>query len=88
LAIGLVNRVLPADQLEAGLESLVEDLLGKSGAVLRITVRGLRDLSLTGFSEALRRSEQLYREELLRTADVEEGIRAFLEKRKPGWSHR
>jgi cyclohexa-1,5-dienecarbonyl-CoA hydratase len=88
VAIGLVNRVLPGDQLETGLESLLTDLLGKSDAVLRITVRGLRELSLLGFSEALRRSEELYREELLRTADVEEGIRAFLEKRKPRWLHR
>jgi enoyl-CoA hydratase/carnithine racemase len=30
----------------------------------------------------------LYREELLRTHDVEEGIRAFVEKRKPRWLHR
>jgi cyclohexa-1,5-dienecarbonyl-CoA hydratase len=88
LTMGLVNRVLPNGQLEAGLESLLEDLLGKSGAVLRITVKGLRELSLMGFSEALRRSEDLYREELLRTDDVEEGIRAFIEKRKPRWSHR
>jgi cyclohexa-1,5-dienecarbonyl-CoA hydratase len=88
LTIGLVNRVLPGGQLEAGLESLLEDLLGKSGAVLRITVKGLRELSLRGFSEALRRSEDLYRDELLRTDDVEEGIRAFLEKRKPRWLHR
>jgi enoyl-CoA hydratase/carnithine racemase len=69
-------------------ESLLEELLGKSGAVLRVTVKGLRELSLKGFSAALTRSEQLYREELLRTQDVEEGIRAFVEKRKPRWLHR
>src|SRR6266536_6109352 len=38
LAMGLVNRLLPNDQLETGLESLLEELLGKSGAVLRITL--------------------------------------------------
>ena len=83
LAIGLINRVLPSDQLEAGLESLLKEILGKSGAVLRIAVKGLRELSLKGFTDALRRSEDLYRDELLGTDDVEEGIRAFLEKRKP-----
>ena len=88
LDMGLINRVLPSDQLEAGLESLLEELLGKSGAVLRLTLKGLRELSLEGFSDALRRSEELYREELLRTHDVEEGIRAFVEKRKPRWLHR
>jgi cyclohexa-1,5-dienecarbonyl-CoA hydratase len=88
LTIGLINRVLPNDQSEAGCTSLLEELLGKSGAVLRIAVRGLRELSLKGFSDALRRSEDLYRNELLRTDDVEEGIRSFLEKRKPQWTHR
>jgi cyclohexa-1,5-dienecarbonyl-CoA hydratase len=88
LAIGLVNRVLPGDQLEAGLGSLVEELLGNSSAVLRITLKGLRELSLKGFSDALSRSEDLYRNELLHTEDVEEGIRAFLEKRKAQWMHR
>ena len=88
LAIGLINRMLPSDLLEAGLESLLKELLGKSGAVLRIALKGLRELSLKGFSDALRRSEDLYRDELLATHDVEEGIRAFLEKRKPQWMHR
>jgi cyclohexa-1,5-dienecarbonyl-CoA hydratase len=88
LDMGLINRVLPGDQFEPGVESLLQDLLGKSGAVLRVTVKGLRELSLEGFSAALTRSEQLYREELLRTDDVEEGIRAFVEKRKPRWLHR
>jgi cyclohexa-1,5-dienecarbonyl-CoA hydratase len=88
LDMGLISRVLPGDQLKAGVESLLEELLGKSGAVLRVTVKGLRELSLEGFSAALTRSEQLYREELLRTQDVEEGIRAFVEKRKPRWLHR
>ncbi|HTN71207.1 MAG TPA: enoyl-CoA hydratase/isomerase family protein [Methylomirabilota bacterium] len=88
LAIGLINRVLPNDQLETGLKSLSEELLGKSGAVLRIALKGLRELSLKGFSDALRRSEEIYREELLRTEDVEEGVRAFLDKRKPEWKHR
>ena len=88
LAIGLINRVLPNEQLEAGLQCLLEELLGKSGAVLRVALKGLREVSLKGFSEALEKSENLYLHELLETEDVEEGIRAFLEKRKPDWKHR
>jgi cyclohexa-1,5-dienecarbonyl-CoA hydratase len=88
LEIGLITRVLPKEQLEVGLKSLLEELLAKSGAVLRIALKGLREGSLSGFSDALKRSEELYCNELLRTEDVEEGVRAFLEKRKPGWKHR
>jgi enoyl-CoA hydratase/carnithine racemase len=80
--------VLPKEKLDTGLEHLLEELLGKSGAVLRIAVKGLRETSLMGFSDALKNSEELYRDELLRTEDVEEGVRAFLEKRKPRWKHR
>jgi cyclohexa-1,5-dienecarbonyl-CoA hydratase len=86
--IGLINRVLPAAELDGGLETLLGELLGKSGAVLRVTLKGLRELSLTGFSEALRRSEEIYLCELLATEDVEEGVRAFLAKRGPRWTHR
>jgi len=88
LDMGLITRVLPKEQLEKALKSLLEELLGKSGAVLRIALKGLREASLKGFSDALKRSEELYCNELLQTEDVEEGVRAFLEKRKPGWKHR
>jgi enoyl-CoA hydratase/carnithine racemase len=86
--MGLINRVLPNDQLENGLESLLQELLGKSGAVLRISLKGLRELSLDRFFDALKRSEELYCRELLQTKDVEEGVEAFLAKRKPHWMHR
>jgi len=86
--IGLINHVLPSDELDRGLETLLAELLGKSGAVLRVTLKGLRELSLTGFAEALRRSEEIYLRELLPTDDVEEGVQAFLAKRKPRWVHR
>ena len=86
--IGLINQVLPAGELDRGLETLLAELLGKSGAVLRVTLKGLREVSLTGFSEALRRSEEIYLRELLPTEDVEEGVRAFLAKRPPRWAHR
>ena len=86
-SMGLINRVVAADQVEGGLAALKDELLGKSGAVLRLTLRGLRELSLQGFNQALRRSEEMYCNELLKTADVSEGVAAFLEKRPPVWRH-
>jgi len=67
---------------------MAEELLGKSGAVLRLTLRGLRELSLQGFNQALQRAEEIYCRELLQTEDVAEGVAAFLEKRRPNWRHR
>ncbi len=85
--IGLINRICAETDLETALDLLVQDLLEKSGAVLRLTLKGLRELSLRGFEQALKRSEEIYCSELLQTADVEEGIKAFLEKRTPRWRH-
>jgi cyclohexa-1,5-dienecarbonyl-CoA hydratase len=87
-AMGLVQRVGVGDEFELSLQSLIDDLLGKSGAVLRLTVKGLRESSLRGFQEDLRRAEEMYCNELLKTEDVEEGVQAFLQKRPPHWRHR
>jgi enoyl-CoA hydratase/carnithine racemase len=88
LDLGLINRVFAEDQFDNGLTSLLDELLSKSGAVMRIALKGLRELSLRDFSGALSRSEEIYCRELLETEDVDEGVRAFLEKRKPSWKHR
>ena len=88
LALGLINRVLPDEQLESGLEALLNELRGKSGAVLRLALKGLRELSLKTFSDDLQRSEAIYRNELLRSPDAAEGVQAFLQKRKPRWLNR
>jgi cyclohexa-1,5-dienecarbonyl-CoA hydratase len=87
-SMGLINRVVADDDLDNQLEALVNELLGKSGAVLRLALKGLRELSLRDFNLALKRSEEIYCRELLQTRDVEEGVKAFLEKRQPNWQHR
>lgn len=87
-AIGLINRAVPTAELDTAVQELLTELREKSRAVLRLALKGLRELSLKGFSERLARSEEIYLKELLKTDDVEEGARAFLEKRKPSWRHR
>lgn len=87
-AMGLINRVFAANELDSGVQALLDELLAKSGAVLRVTIKGLRELSLPGFDRALKRSEEIYCSDLLKTQDVEEGIKAFLEKRPAKWTHR
>jgi cyclohexa-1,5-dienecarbonyl-CoA hydratase len=88
LSIGLITRVAPAAGLDGAVEELLRELGGKSRAVLRIALRGLREAGLKDFPQALKRSEEIYLKELLETEDVEEGVQAFLEKRAPRWSHR
>lgn len=86
--IGMINRAVPAEKLEQALAALLEELRSKSGAVLRIALKGLREIRLKTFSSDLARAEELYLNELLKTEDVEEGVQAFLDKRRPEWKNR
>ena len=40
------------------------------------------------FDKGLARAEKIYLEELIKTEDAQEGINAFLHKRKPNWTGR
>jgi cyclohexa-1,5-dienecarbonyl-CoA hydratase len=71
--------------LDAEARAWVEKLVTKSGAALALARRALRQGGSGGFREALSEAEALYRDRLLPTHDAEEGVRAFLEKRKPVW---
>ncbi len=64
----------------------VERLTGKSGVALAAARKILR--SGGGFEPALREAERIYREDVLPSEDVEEGLRAFLRKRRPRWRDR
>jgi enoyl-CoA hydratase/carnithine racemase len=76
------------EDLEGAVSRTAALLGSKSGLALAIARRALREGRDFGFSEALARSEALYRSELLPSHDAQEGVRAFLEKRPPRWRDR
>ena len=84
--MGLIARRVSS--LNEGLAKLMDEILAKSAAVVRLTKKAVRAGRDHGFSEALAESERLYLDELCPTADMAEGIAAFLEKRRPVWKHR
>lgn len=84
--MGLVTRRV--GNLDEGLAKLTAEILAKSGAVVRLTKKAVRAGRDHGFTEALAESERLYLDELCPTADMAEGLAAFLEKRRPVWKHR
>jgi cyclohexa-1,5-dienecarbonyl-CoA hydratase len=83
---GLVTRVV--EDLEAETGACVARITSKSAVALAAARKALRLGADDPFAEALARSEQIYRDELLPTADAAEGVRAFLEKRPPRWQDR
>jgi cyclohexa-1,5-dienecarbonyl-CoA hydratase len=84
-AIGLITRVVPQDQLDKAADGLSEQLLKASPAALKLTKQALRTGMIGDFSSALKRTEYIYLNDLIRTEDAQEGINAFLEKRPPVW---
>ncbi|HZE68648.1 MAG TPA: enoyl-CoA hydratase-related protein [Pyrinomonadaceae bacterium] len=85
---GLVNHVVPANQLEHKTLEVVARLRELSAAALEQTRRSLDLGRGRSLDEALKESENIYLNELMKTSDASEGIKAFMEKRKPVWRNR
>ncbi|HEV2859389.1 MAG TPA: enoyl-CoA hydratase-related protein [Pyrinomonadaceae bacterium] len=86
--LGLVNYVVEPDQLEAKLQEVLGRLRELSAPALEMTRRALDAGRGRPFLEALERSEDIYLNELMKTEDAQEGVRAFMEKRKPEWRNK
>ncbi len=80
--IGLVNRTVPHEQLDAATRSLVERLASRPPLALRFTKRALYAGLDNGF-EAELDYEHFAQMTCLLTEDYQEGRSAFLEKRTP-----
>ncbi len=87
-ALGLVNLLTPRGTLDAALASYLSLFTEKSAAALRLAKRALRLGEERRTGEALTEIERIYRDELMRTEDAREGIRAYLEKREAKWKDR
>ena len=88
LRIGLVDRVVPAVQLAEAVEGQVARFRAQSAVVLQLTKRAVLESLGAPFEDALSSLEDVYRYELMTTSDAEEGLRAFVDRRKPVWRDR
>nr|WP_145552552.1 crotonase/enoyl-CoA hydratase family protein [Variovorax boronicumulans] len=85
LACGLVSRVVPADALMAEARALAARIAANPGGVLRMTKRLLRE-GQSSTLESLLEMSAGYQAIAHKTADHEEAVRAFMEKRAPKFS--
>lgn len=85
LQIGLVNKVVPPEQLAAEAQAWASRFGKLSGAVLRLARKAVVEGWDTGLEKGLGRIEEIYLQELMATHDAIEGLQAFLEKREPAW---
>ena len=80
LQIGLVHEVVARDALNEAVERVVAEILGAGPEATRHAKRLVLDAPLDGLETARRIAER-------RTSDEgQEGLRAFLERRKPDWT--
>jgi cyclohexa-1,5-dienecarbonyl-CoA hydratase len=84
--IGLANRSVQVESLVRAVEDSVAQLFQLSPAALAVTKKAMYAWDATHFDQGLARAEKIYLEELMQTADAQEGVRAFLEKRPPVWT--
>jgi cyclohexa-1,5-dienecarbonyl-CoA hydratase len=88
LAMGLVNRVVPKATLQESVEALVKRISDQSGPVLSLIKRVTFEGTWRPFEEALKRSQDIYLNQLFELEDSQEGLRAMVEKRKPVWKNK
>ncbi len=85
-AMGLVQTVFD-DPESAALAYFNEHLAGKSAAAMACALLAARGAMLPNVRHRLAEVERLYLDRLMATRDANEGLVAFLAKRKPQWEH-
>jgi cyclohexa-1,5-dienecarbonyl-CoA hydratase len=85
LAIGLANAAVNEEELMGVVNEAVERLVQLSPAALAVTKKALYCWDAMHFDKGLARAEQIYLNELMKTEDAREGIRAWMEKREAKW---
>ena len=87
LRIGLVNRVCPPEELEATTMALAGRIAEMSPAILALAKQSVKNAARLNLAAGLDAEIDLF-SLCFATADKEEGVRAFLEKRKPAFTGR
>lgn len=81
---GLVNRVVPADQLDAEIEKVIASILSKPGSAVAMGKDLFYRQLETGIEAAYQLAGQTMACNMI-DESAQEGVQAFMEKRKPKW---
>lgn len=82
--LGLVNRVVPADLLDAAVGELCNAILAVSATAIRLGKQAFYEQLSLNEAAAYSQANEVMTDNILHR-DAQEGISAFLEKRRPNW---
>ena len=88
LHLGFVNRVVPEAELGKAVDEIIARIGQFSGPVLEVTKAVIGGSMGMPLAEAMKRSHDIYLNQLMALEDVQEGLRAVLERRKPVWKNK
>ncbi|MFT3778954.1 MAG: enoyl-CoA hydratase-related protein [Ottowia sp.] len=86
-AQGLLNRIVPAAELDAALDALVADIVAASPMAVRRGKYAMRAVAAMSFAEMMAFTETAL-VPMIQTEDAREGLAAFNERRPPQWPGR
>jgi cyclohexa-1,5-dienecarbonyl-CoA hydratase len=85
LGMGLVNAVFGDEEFDEATGKALAGIGRLSGSVLRHTIELMR--SGEDYLDRMEAIQTHYLEKLMKSKDAMEGLTAFLEKRRPEWTH-
>lgn len=83
--LGLVNRAVPAAELDATVKEFTDAILAASPLTVRIGKRAFYDQLALDEASAYERASAVMTDNAMKH-DAQEGIAAFLQKRRPAWT--
>jgi cyclohexa-1,5-dienecarbonyl-CoA hydratase len=86
--IGLVNKVVPEEELDRTAEEFARKFLEKSALSVRLVREALYDCAETPSLEASLKKGEEHGIKSWQTEDAQNGLQSFLDKRKPEWKNR
>jgi cyclohexa-1,5-dienecarbonyl-CoA hydratase len=86
--LGLVNWVVPENELESKVTELIAKITAHSGPVLTMAKKAVLGSLGMPLREGVRNSLKVFLNELGELEDSQEGLRALVEQRSPKWKNR